>query len=229
MTRCVAYITALLALWMTVSTSYAEDLDDPLVVVMLGDSLTAGYGLPPEEALPAQLEARLNENGHAVQVRNGGISGDTTAGGRDRIEWTVAEDTDVVVVALGANDMLRAIPPSETENNLQSIIQQLQDRGVGIILAGMLARPNYGPEYEEEFNTIFPRLAELNDLALYPFLLDGVATVEELNQADGIHPNASGVAAIVDRMGPFLESVLFPKDDIQDDDVKEEDLAASTE
>ena len=224
MTRCVVYITALLAFWMTVSTGQADDLDDPLVVVMLGDSLTAGYGLPPEDALPAQLEVRLNENGHAVEVRNGGISGDTTAGGRDRIEWTVADDADVVVVALGANDMLRAIPPIETERNLQSIIQQLNDRGVAIILAGMLARPNYGPEYVEEFNTIFPRLAESNDLALYPFLLDGVATIEELNQADGIHPNALGVAAIVDRLGPFLESILFPAEELG-----EEDLAASSE
>ncbi len=183
--------------------------EEPMVLVMLGDSLTAGYGLEEDQALPVKLEETLREQGYVVEIRNAGISGDTTAGGRERIAWSVAEDVDVVVVALGGNDTLRGIPPTETQKNLESIVTQLKKRKVDIVLAGMLALPNYGPEYGEEFNAIYPALAERHGVPLYPFLLDGVAGDPSLNQADGIHPNEAGVAIIVKKMASYLTSLLF--------------------
>ena len=179
------------------------------VVVMLGDSLTAGYGLEGDQALPFKLEETLRKQGYDIEIRNSGISGDTTAGGRERIEWSIGEDADAVIVALGGNDTLRAIPPTETEKNLDSIITQLKELDVQIVLAGMLALPNYGPEYGAEFNAIYPALAKRHHIPLYPFLLDGVAGDPDLNQADGIHPNEAGVAVIVEELAPYLASLLF--------------------
>ncbi len=182
---------------------------DPLVLVMLGDSITAGKGLPEDEVLPVKLQEWLVDKGHAIEIRNAGISGDTTAGGRERVDWSVDADADAVMVALGGNDLLRAIQPSETDKNLESIVQQLKAKNVHVILAGMIALPNYGPEYGEEFNAIYPRLADMYDITLYPFFLEGVAMDPTLNQPDGIHPNEAGVAELVSRIGPFLAKTLF--------------------
>ena len=210
----VTIITLSLALWMSPATT-SSDAAGPSapVVVMFGDSITAGYGLPEDQALPNQLEAWFEQNGLAVEIRNGGLSGDTTSGGRARVDWTMSEDVDVAIVALGGNDMLRAIPPDETAKNLESIINQIQSRDIRVILAGMVARPNYGPDYADAFNQIYPDLAEQYDVALYPFLLDGVAADPDLNQPDGIHPNEDGVAKIVSNLGPFLNAILFSEND----------------
>ncbi|TDI64491.1 MAG: arylesterase [Alphaproteobacteria bacterium] len=204
----------LLCFWATSWSPVEADPEangGPLILVVLGDSITAGYGLAEAEALPVKLEQKLRHDGFKITIRNAGISGDTTAGGRERIDWSVAQDVDAVLVALGGNDVLRAIPPEETEKNLKSIITQLRQRNIAVLLAGMLALPNYGPEFGEEFNGIYTRLAEEFDVPLYPFLLDGVATDPAYNQADGIHPNEAGVAIIVDRLGAFIASALSLK------------------
>ena len=207
-------ITLPLMLWMSpaAAESGAANTDKP-VVVLFGDSITAGYGLPEDQALPTQLETWFEQKGRELEIRNGGLSGDTTSGGRSRVDWTMSDDVDVAVVALGGNDMLRAIPPSETKRNLESIIKQIEAKDIRVILAGMVARPNYGPDYAETFNQIYPDLATQYGLSLYPFLLDGVAAVPAFNQPDGIHPNAEGVERIVSTLGPFLESALFSNQD----------------
>ncbi len=181
--------------------------DGPLVV-MLGDSLTAGYGLGAEDALPARLEANLRAGGTPVRIRNAGVSGDTTAGGRARLDWALAGEPAIVVVALGANDGLRAIDPSETRTNLDLILADLKSRGIRVLLAGMLAPPNLGRDYGRAFDALFPELAEKHGVAFYPFLLDGVAADPALNQADGMHPNAEGVEVIAERMAPHLKVLV---------------------
>ena len=179
-----------------------------LRIAVLGDSLTSGYGLPGKEAFPAQLEARLRASGARVEVANGGVSGDTSAGGRARLEWLLADGPDIVIVELGSNDALRGLEPESTEENLDWIVSRLTAEGVRVLLAGMLAPPNLGREYGEEFSAIYPSLATKHGLALYPFFLDGVAARPELNQADGIHPNAGGVAVIVERIAPYVHELI---------------------
>jgi len=207
-------ITLPLLLWMSPAAAEidVQPADKP-VVVLFGDSITAGYGLPEDQALPRQLASWFEQNGRQLEIRNGGLSGDTTSGGRARVDWTMSDDVDVAVVALGGNDMLRAIPPMETKQNLESIIEQIQSKDIRVILAGMIARPNYGPDYAETFNQIYPDLADRYGISLYPFLLDGVAAVPAMNQPDGIHPNAEGVERIVSTLGPFLEAALFSNQD----------------
>ena len=178
----------------------AEDLR----ILMLGDSLTAGYGLASHDALPARLEAALRVRGLDVRVIDAGVSGDTTAGGLARLEWALADRPHAVVVALGANDALRAIDPAATRSNLDRLLSALAHRGLPVLLAGMLAPRNLGTEYGMRFDAIYPDLAERHGALLYPFLLEGVATVAALNQADGLHPNAEGVEAIVKRMFPSV-------------------------
>jgi len=180
----------------------------PARIVMLGDSITAGYGLAAAEALPVRLQAALQARGRDVVVENAGVSGDTTAGGLARLDWTVAGKPDIVVVALGGNDGLRAIDPAATRANLAGIIGKLQARGIAVLLAGMLAPPNLGPAYGAEFNALFPGLAREHGVAFYPFILDGVAADPALNQPDGIHPNPRGVAVIVDRLVPHVLALL---------------------
>jgi len=177
-------------------------------IVALGDSLVAGYGLSPEEGLVAQLQAWLRRRGRDVQILNGGVSGDTTAGGRARIDWSVGDDTDGVILALGANDMLRGLPPAGAQANLEHMLARLQERGLPTLLVGMRASANLGPGYRAEFDSIYPALAARFGLTLYPFLLEGVALEPELNQSDGIHPNAAGVKAIVERFGPLVDAWL---------------------
>lgn len=177
-------------------------------IVALGDSLTAGYGLAPSEGFAARLDARLRQAGTAARVVNGGVSGDTTAGGLARLDWLLADKPDLVIVELGANDALRGLDPAETRRNLDAILTRIKQTGARVLLAGMRAPPNLGREYADEFNRIFPDLAKQHKVPLYPFFLDGVVADRALNQADGIHPNAKGVSVIVERILPKLLRAL---------------------
>ena len=193
--------------WMPVP-SPARAEATPIVLVALGDSLTAGYGLGPGEGFVPQLQAALSARGHNVHVRNGGVSGDTSTGGLARLDWAVGPDTQAVILELGANDMLRGIAPDVTRANLTAIIKRLQARNIEVMLAGMLAAPNLGEAYAARFNPIYPQLAEQFGPVFYPFFLDGVAGQRGLNLADGIHPNAQGIGVIVDNMLPSVERLL---------------------
>ncbi|NBB48367.1 arylesterase [Rhizobium sp. CRIBSB] len=179
---------------------------DPLQLVGLGDSLMAGYQLPQEDALPAQLQRQLAAKGHDVVIANAGVSGDTTSGGLSRVDWSVPDGTDGVILELGANDALRGIPPEQTEDNLEQIIIRLKERNIPILLVGMLAPPNMGEDYGNKFNAIYPRLAEKHGLPLYPFVLDGVITDRSLLLEDGMHPNTKGLQIMAERMLPLAES-----------------------
>jgi acyl-CoA thioesterase-1 len=180
----------------------------PVKLAILGDSLTAGFGLKPEQALPARLEAALKGEGRNVTVVNDGVSGDTSAGGLDRVDWSLGDKPDIVMVELGANDALRAIDPASTERNLSAIIEKLKAAGVTVWLAGMMAPRNLGPDYVAAFDGLYKRLADKYKVPLYPFLLDGVAQDPSLNQADGLHPNPKGVDVIVQRLLPFVNKNL---------------------
>jgi len=180
----------------------------PLRLVALGDSLTAGYGLPAQAAFPQALERALKAKGHKVEIANAGVSGDTSTDGAARLDWSVPEDTDAVIVELGANDALRGIDPDVTRKALSEIVQRLQARHISVLLCGMLAPPNYGADYAARFNAIYPDLAKQFGVPLYPFFLDGVAADAALNQADGMHPTAAGVDHIVERILPTVEAFL---------------------
>src|SRR5210317_1748895 len=180
----------------------------PLRLLVLGDSLSAGYGLKPEDSFPSQLEEALDMAGYRVHVINAGVSGDTTAGGLSRLEWALVDKPHIVLVELGGNDALRGLPPAETYANLESIIVKLKKNGVRVVLAGMQAPRNLGKDYTLKFDAIYPRLAGQYDVPLYPFFLDGVALDPALNQPDGIHPNPAGVKVIVKKILPLLESEL---------------------
>ncbi len=180
----------------------------PARLMAYGDSLTHGYGLPAGETFPEQLEAALRDAGLDVTVINAGNSGETSAGGRARLDWALADAPDAVILELGANDGLRGLDPAATYDNLDAMLTRLTSEGLPVLLAGMLAPPNLGREYGEDFNAVYPRLAEKHGVPLYPFFLDGVALVPELNQADGIHPNAAGVAVIVERIAPHVIRLL---------------------
>ena len=171
-------------------------------LAILGDSLTAGYGLAAADAFPVRLEAALRARGLAVTVLDAGVSGDTTAGGLARLDWLLADAPDRAMVALGGNDALRGLEPAETEANLAAIFAKLRAAGVPAMLVGMRAPPNLGAAYERAFNAVFPRLAARLGLPFYPFFLEGVAAAPALNQADGIHPNAAGVSVMVERIAP---------------------------
>lgn len=172
----------------------------PISLVALGDSLTAGYQLPASAALPAALERNLRARGVDVRIGNAGVSGDTASGAMERLDWAIGDDVDGVIVALGANDMLRAIDPAQTEKALDHIIASLKARGIDVLLVGMLATPSLGPEYVTRFNAIYPRLAERHKIPLYSFLLEGVAQNPKLNLPDGLHPNREGVELIAKTM-----------------------------
>lgn len=178
------------------------------VVTVLGDSITAGYGLPAKAALPAQLQAALARMGVSAVVRGAGVSGDTTAGGLARVDFSVRKDTVVAVVALGANDLLQGQDPKRTRANLDSIVKKLKTRGVGVVLAGIDAPAQIGGGYARDFNAVFPAVARTHGVVLYPNLLDGVARRPALNQPDGIHPNARGAAIIAARLAPVVAKAL---------------------
>jgi acyl-CoA thioesterase I len=186
----------------------AAGADAPCRIAVLGDSLTSGYGLALEEGFPAQLQARLRQAGYACEVLDAGVSGDTSAGGRARLDWMLADQPTHVIVELGGNDALRALPPEQMEANLDAIVGRLRDEGVAVLLAGMLAPPNLGRRYGDAFEAVFPRLAERHGVPLYPFFLDGVAGDPELTQPDGVHPTADGVALIVERILPTVTEWL---------------------
>lgn len=179
-----------------------------LRILMLGDSLTAGYGLGPKEALPAQLESALKSQGLDVAVLNAGVSGDTTAGGLARLDWALADNPSHVLVGLGANDALRGLDTEKAFENLDAVLAKLKAKGIPAMILGMLAPPNLGREYGERFAAIYRRLAEKYQAALYPFLLDGVAADPKLNQADGIHPTPEGVRIIVGQLAPAVRRFL---------------------
>ena len=178
------------------------------VILDFGDSLTAGYGLPAGQAFPARLEAWLHQQGIEARVVNAGVSGDTTAGGLARLDWALADKPDLVILALGANDALRGIEPSTVRENLDKTIGKIEASGAKVLLLGMLAPPNWGEEYRHAFDKIFPELARIHHLPLYPFFLEGVAMKPELNQPDGLHPNERGVAVLVDRIAPVVARLL---------------------
>jgi len=180
----------------------------PLKVVVLGDSLSAGFGLGGAEAFPAKLQSALRAKGIAAEIDNAGVSGDTSSGGLGRLDWSVPDGTAAVILELGANDALRGIDPALTRNALGEIIQRLQQRGIAVLLCGMRAPPNYGADYAARFDAIYPDLAKQFDVPLYPFFLDGVAAETSLNQADGMHPTAAGVDRIVERILPMVETFL---------------------
>ena len=180
----------------------------PIKLAVLGDSLSAGYGLPVGSAFPAKLEKALRDKGYKIDILNAGVSGDTTSGGRDRLDWSVPEGTEGVIVELGANDAMRGIDPGLTRAALTDIVQRLKARKIAVMLCGMLAPPNFGADYGARFNSIYPELAKRFDVPLYPFFLDGVAADARLNQADGIHPTAEGVDIVVEKMLPTVEAFV---------------------
>lgn len=181
---------------------------DEIRLLALGDSLSAGYGLATGEGFTDQLAAALRKEGVDVTVLNGGVSGDTTAGGLARLDWMLSDRPDAVIVALGANDGLRGFNPTDTEANLDAILTKLKQHNIPVLLTGMLALPNMGSEYGEDFNGLYPTLAKRHDVVFYPFFLEGVAGNLELNQRDAIHPNAKGVAEIIRRILPSVKELL---------------------
>lgn len=200
-----AIATAVLAIGIMTPGLAAER---SITIVGLGDSLMAGYELAQEQAFPARLETALRRRGHDVTIVNAGVSGDTTSGGLARLDWSVPDGTDAVLVELGANDALRGIGPEATRANLDTIITRLKERDIDVLLIGMMAPPNMGEDYATAFNGIYASLAAQHDVELYPFFLDGVAARAELNLADGIHPNPDGIDVMVERFMPFAEALL---------------------
>lgn len=197
----------LLAITFLVLATAAQAGERP-VVLALGDSLTAGYGLRADKAFPAQLQAALGEHGVDAKVINGGVSGDTSAGGLARLDWMLGDKPDLVIIELGANDGLRGLDPAVTRDNLDRIIARLRETGARVLLAGMVAPANLGARYGEKFTSIYPALAQKHGTAFYPFFLDGVAMDPALNQEDGIHPTAEGVAVIVSNILPAVIASL---------------------
>ena len=199
-------VNALAVAW-NLSTARAEAAK-PLHIVAFGDSLTSGYGIRPKDAFPAQLQKELKAAGHNVVVTNGGVAGDTTADGLKRLDWSVPDDTDAVILEFGGNDALRAVDPKVTRANLEKIIAALKKRNIPILLAGMMSPANWGDNYSDDFDKIFPDLAKEHGLIFYPFFLEGVALDAKLNQNDGMHPNGKGVGEIVKRIMPSVEELI---------------------
>jgi acyl-CoA thioesterase-1 len=182
----------------------------PIKMVVLGDSLSAGFGLSGPDAFPAKLQKALKVRGIAIDMTNAGVSGDTSSGGRDRLDWSVPAGTQAVIVELGANDALRGTDPAVTRKALTDIVARLKARGIAVMLCGMLAPPNYGEDFAARFNSIYPDIAKSSGVPLYPFFLEGVAADAKLNQADGLHPTAEGIDIIVKNILPTVEALLSP-------------------
>lgn len=198
----------LVAVFALLAAALPARANDPITLVAFGDSLTAGYQLGPDEGFAERLQAKLAERGEDVRVVDAGVSGDTTSGGLSRLDWSVSSDADGVILELGGNDALRGIDPSTTEANLDKMLTRLSERDLPVLLAGMLAPPNMGPDYEAAFNPIFERLATKHDAIYYPFFLEGVAGNADLGLGDGIHPNAAGVDVMVDNILPSVEKLI---------------------
>lgn len=198
-------LSAAIALFfLTINAAAAQTL----TLLAFGDSLIAGYGLQPSDAFPVKLEAALRAKGHDVKVINAGVAGDTALDGASRVEWALSEEVDAVIVEFGANDALRGLPVPQAEQALDQLLGKLGERKLPVLLAGMRAPPNLGPEYQAQFDGMYQRLADKHDSLLYPFFLDGVAAEVKLNQADGMHPNPAGVDVIVARILPDVERLL---------------------
>ncbi len=206
------HILVLGVVLMTAGTALAQTQASvdakPIKMVVLGDSLSAGLGLSASAAFPERLQKSLESKGIAVDILNAGVSGDTSSGGRDRLDWSVPEGTQAVIVELGANDALRGTDPAVTRAALSDILTRLKARKIAVLLCGMVAPPNYGSDYSARFNAIYPDLAKSFGVPLYPFFLEGVAADARLNQADGLHPTAEGVDVIVKNILPAVEAFL---------------------
>jgi acyl-CoA thioesterase-1 len=201
-------MVALMTAPMALAQAPAPQATKPIKMVVLGDSLSAGLGLQASAAFPERLQKALQAKGIAVDMTNAGVSGDTSSGGRDRLDWSVPDGTDAVIVELGANDALRGLDPKVTREALSDILTRLKARKIAVLLCGMLAPPNYGSDYADKFNAIYPDLAKSFGVPLYPFFLDGVAADAKLNQADGMHPTPAGVDVIVKNILPSVEALL---------------------
>jgi acyl-CoA thioesterase I len=207
--KAIAGIAAMVALFAAIALAApALAAERPVKIVALGDSLTAGFGIAAEDAFPVKLERALKAKGYAVEVLNSGVSGDTAAGGLARLDWSVPEGTDAVIVELGANDALRGMDPEATRRALDEILRRLKARRIVVLLAGMRAPPNMGADYVRRFDAIYADLADRHDVILYPFFLDRVAADAALNQRDGIHPTAAGIDVIVRGLLPQAEEVV---------------------
>jgi acyl-CoA thioesterase-1 len=207
-----AAITSVVAIFATNSSARAAD-DAAIEVLAFGDSLTAGYGLSTGEGFTDQLEVWLNQNTDtAIKVINGGVSGDTSSGGRSRLDWAMSPikggKPDLVILELGANDALRGVTPEITRENIEAMVKTLTERNIPVLIAGMLATPSWGPEYGQAFDSIYPDMAKKYGAPLYPFFLDGVAEDMSLIQSDGLHPNKEGVAIITAKIGPVVLEAL---------------------
>jgi acyl-CoA thioesterase-1 len=198
------FILFLSAMVVAASSARAE----PVRIVGFGDSLMAGYNLGPEEGFTGQLQVKLKEAGIDALVENAGVSGDTTSGGLSRLDWSVPDGTDLVILELGANDALRGIEPDITRQNLDAMVVRLKERGIAVLLAGMLAPPNMGVDYQKQFDPIFPELAKKHTVPLHGFFLDGVAAERNLLLEDGMHPNAKGVSVMVERILPAVKDAI---------------------
>lgn len=200
-----------LLIFLCAGLSSRAALAEKIEIVALGDSLTAGYQLPPADAFPVRLEAELKARGHDVSVLNAGVSGDTSTGALSRFDWAVPESADIVIVELGANDALRGVDPAKTREALDKMLKRLNQRGAETLLAGMVAPPNMGEAYAAEFNPMYAELAKTHKVALYPFFLEGVAAQPDLNLADGMHPNRKGIDVIVRNILPHVESLIVKR------------------
>jgi acyl-CoA thioesterase I len=198
-------LAATILVLMSLSASAAARVP---VILDFGDSLTAGYGLPAGQGFPERLQAWLRERGIAAKVINAGVSGDTTTDGLARLDWALADKPDLVILALGSNDALRGIEPATVRANLEKMIEKIQATGAKVLLLGMQAPPNWGDDYKQAFDRIFPELARAHHLPLYPFFLEGVAMQPNLNQPDGLHPNERGVAVLVDKIAPMVAGLI---------------------
>ncbi|MGQ0684502.1 arylesterase [Bradyrhizobium sp.] len=202
------HIIVLILAFLMTGQALAQAPGKPVKMVAFGDSLTAGLGLPANQAFPVRLQKALESKGIKVDMINAGVSGDTASGGRDRLDWSIPEGTEAVIVELGANDAMRGTDPKVTRAALSDILTRLKARKIAVLLCGMLAPPNYGADYAARFNAIYPELARQFDVPLYPFFLEGVAAEARLNQTDGIHPTAEGVDLIVKGILPSVEALL---------------------
>ncbi len=201
-------LRAITAAGLAVLALHGQALAETIDIVGFGDSLMAGYQLESGQSFPEKLEAALRADGYDVSVANAGVSSDTTSGGLGRLDWSVPDGTELVILELGANDMLRGVSPEITERNLDAMISRLKERGISVLLAGMLAAPNLGEDYASAFDGLFPRLAEKHGVTFLPFFLDGVAANKDLQLADGMHPNAKGVDRMVSEALPTVKEAI---------------------
>jgi len=202
------FVMSLLSAASALGAAAGQGQERPIRLLVLGDSLSAGYGLAHTDGFESQLQAALQARGITVQIIDGAVSGDTTAGGRARVDWVLGDNPDAAILELGANDGLRGVDPKDMEANLTAILDTLAARHIPVLLAGMYAPPNLGPDYAAAFKAVFDRLSRRPGVLFDPFFLDGVASVANLNQADGMHPNPEGVKRIVARILPLVEKLL---------------------